>query len=232
MEQIERRTLVKGAALAVAAAGTAVVAGTAAGPALAAEAEPVTLESLAATVAQMQGELHDLKAKEAIRQKLALYARGLDRLDPDIAKAAFAEDSYVDYGTSPDYGEVFKGSGWDWCDYCAGTDQGIVDRGGFYAHEWYQGAVEVNGDKAGSEYYECAYVLSPVGDGTYSWMGSVARNCDKWECRDGDWVIVERIVTNDFGWNMMDAALSSPYGGAFDKTDPSYEALAYGTPVE
>ena len=60
----------------------------------------------------------------------------------------------------------------------------------------------------------------------------VARYNDKWECREGDWVIVERIVTNDFQWKIDGARLGEPYGCAFDESDPSYAALAYGMAEE
>mgnify|MGYP000361613838 CR=1 FL=1 len=35
---------------------------------------------------------------------------GIQR-DAAIGKPVYAEDSYVDFGTSPEFGEVFKGSG-------------------------------------------------------------------------------------------------------------------------
>ncbi len=237
MEEMTRRAFVGAAAIAggMAAAGasTALASGNASEKGDSgsdAQDEALSGQSLADAVRQLQAQVHDLQAKQAIRDKLALYARGLDRQDPDIAKAAFAEDSVVDYGTSPDYGEVFKGSGWDWCDYCAySTDRDAISAGGgLYDHRWYQSTITVDGDKAGSESYEGAVVMSPNGDGTYSFMDSVARNCDKWECRDGDWVIVERVVTNDLGWSFPSCYLNTPYGATMDKTDPSYEALAFG----
>ena len=45
-------------------------------------------------------------------------------------------------------------------------------------------------------------------------------------------MIVERIVTNDFQWKIDGARLGEPYGCAFDESDPSYSALAYGTAEE
>ena len=56
--------------------------------------------------------------------------------------------------------------------------------------------------KAGSETYANAPVMSPNEDGTWHVLQTVARYCDKWEYRGGEWVIVERIVTNDFGWHL------------------------------
>ena len=162
-----------------------------------------------------------------------VYPRGLDRQDTSIGLRVFAEDAYIDYGTAPDGSWDWQGTGPEWIDYCTNTiDKGITARGGYYAHEIFNICIEVNGDKAGSEYYGCAPVMTPQDDGTYTWGASVARYNDKWECREGDWVIVERIVTNDFQWKIDGARLGEPYGCAFDESDPSYAALAYGMAEE
>ena len=210
METIARRNLVKTAAV----AGAAVVAGSAAVVPLAhAAEETASVEELAQKLFAMEERLWDLEAKEAIRYKLSLYPRGLDRQDTSIGLRVFAEDAYIDYCTNT-------------------IDKGITARGGYYAHEIFNICIEVNGDKAGSEYYGCAPVMTPQDDGTYTWGASVARYNDKWECREGDWVIVERIVTNDFQWKIDGARLGEPYGCAFDESDPSYSALAYGMAEE
>lgn len=182
-----------------------------------------------AKMAKLEERVRVCEAKEAIRYKLSLYPRGLDRQDTEIGMQVFAEDAYIDYGTAPDGSWNWQGTGPEWIDYCTNTiDKGITASGGYYAHEIFNICITVNGNKAGSEYYGCAPTMTPQDDGTYRWGASVARYCDKWECRNGDWLIVERIVTNDFQWKINGAELGLPYGCAFDKTDPSYEALAYG----
>ena len=230
METIARRNLVKTAAV----AGAAVVAGSvAAAPLAHAAEETASVEELAQKLLAMEERLWDLEAKEAIRYKLSLYPRGLDRQDTSIGLRVFAEDAYIDYGTAPDGSWDWQGTGPEWIDCCTNTiDKGITARGGYYAHEIFNICIEVNGDKAGSEYYGCAPVMTPHDDGTYTWGASVARYNDKWECREGDWVIVERIVTNDFQWKIDGARLGEPYGCAFDESDPSYSALAYGMAEE
>ena len=60
---------------------------------------------------ELEDRLWVAEAKEEIRYKLCMYARGDDRQDAAIGKPVYAEDSYVDFGTSPEFGEVFKGSG-------------------------------------------------------------------------------------------------------------------------
>lgn len=227
METIARRNLVKTAALVGGVAGVAALT-----PAVAQAAEPAA-DDVAAKLAELEERLRVCEAKEAIRYKLSLYPRGLDRQDTSIGMRVFAEDAYIDYGTAPDGSWDWQGTGPEWIDYCTNTiDKGITERGGYYAHEIFNICIEVNGDKAGSEYYGCAPVMTPHDDGTYTWSASVARYNDKWECREGDWVIVERIVTNDFQWKIDGARLGEPYGCAFDESDPSYAALAYGTAEE
>ena len=187
------------------------------------------MDELMKKMQELEDRLWVAEAKEEIRYKLCMYARGDDRQDAAIGKPVYAEDSYVDFGTSPEFGEVFKGSGQEWAEYCANTiDKGITANGGYYAHQMYNFAITVNGTKAGSETYANAPVMSPNEDGTWHVLQTVARYCDKWEYRDGEWVIVERIVTNDFGWHLTSEKLQIPYGCAFDETDPSYGALAYG----
>ena len=177
----------------------------------------------------MEDRLWELEAKEEIRYKLSLYPRGLDRQDTEIGLQVFAEDAYIDYGTAPDGSWQWQGTGPDWIDYCTNViDKGITAAGGYYDHEIFQVCITVNGNKAGSEYYGTAYTMFPQGDGLYTLSSSVARYCDKWEYRDGEWLIIERIVTNDFGCTLTNASLREPYGCAFDETDPSYGALAYG----
>lgn len=226
MENIARRSLAK----AMAVAGAAAVAGTcAAAPQARADEGKSSLEDFDQRLLAMEERLWELEAKEAIRYKLSLYPRGLDRQDTEIGMKVFAEDSYIDYGTSPDGSWAWQGTGPEWIDYCTNTiDKGITANGGHYAHEIFQVCIEVNGDKAGSEYYGTAWTMTPQGDGLYRLGSSVARYCDKWEYRDGEWLIVERIVTNDFGWSHADVPLREPYGIAFDESDPSYGALAYG----
>lgn len=223
MEQLERRSFIKNAAV----AGTAAVAGMAA-LAPSARADDAAGTDLAAKVAELEERLWVCEAKEAIRYKLCMYCRGDDRQDESEGLKAFAEDSYVDYGTSPDTGVIFQGSGPDWVRHCIEGDRSITANGGFYAHVINNICITVNGNKAGSETYVTAPVMSDNGDGTYGLMQSVARYCDKWEYIDGEWLIVERHTTNDFGYYWTSSGLYTPYDCTFDESDPSYEALAYG----
>lgn len=104
-----------------------------------------------------------------------------------------------------------RARGQEWAEYCANTiDKGITANGGYYAHQMYNIAITVNGTKAGSETYANAPVMSPNEDGTWHVLQTVPATANKWEYRGGEWVIVERIVTNDFGWHLTSEKLQIP----------------------
>lgn len=224
--RISRKQLLAGSALSAVALAT---------PALSASADIADDSSVDIRVEldTILDRLWVLEAKERIRYKLALYPRGLDRQDTSIGHQVFTDDSYIDYGTAPDGSWQWQGSGPEWIEYCTNTiDKGITASGGYYDHEIFQVCITVNGSKAGSEYYGTAYTMNASDGGSWTLSSSVARYCDKWEYRDDDWYIVERIVTNDFGWSIPGVSLREPYGCAFDASDPSYAALAWGEGAE
>ena len=187
------------------------------------------LTEIRSEIQRLRDQLWIATSRDEIRQKLNLYPRSLDRQDIEIGMKVFAKDSYIDYGTAPDGSWTWQGTGPEWVEYCINTiDKGITATGGYYAHLIFNITINVNGDQAGSEIYGTAPVITQMEDKTYTWSMSVARYCDKWEYRDGEWLIIERVVTNDFGWSLTNSSLRNPYGCSFDSDDPSYESLAYG----
>lgn len=186
----------------------------------------------------MLRRIRDLKAERAIRFKLASYARALDRLDTELAATLFAPDSYVDYGTNPITGQViYKGSGAGLMKWLHEVDSSIYNLGGQFQHVACQSFILINGKVAASETYGYAWLALPASAGQSSPRGvlgvvpgqvqlSFARYLDRWECRDGDWLIVRRVVTSDGGFAVAPGGPLYPrYNFATDKTDPSYEIL-------
>ena len=47
---------------------------------------------------ELTEELENTIAELAIRRKLMIYARGIDRLDPDLVRSAFHPDAVLVYG--------------------------------------------------------------------------------------------------------------------------------------
>ena len=101
--EMDRRTVVlKGAAVAAGALCGASALGLAGcSTPMADTGEQTSMDELMKKMQELEDRLWVAEAKEEIRYKLCMYARGDDRQDAAIGKPVYAEDSYVDFGTSP-----------------------------------------------------------------------------------------------------------------------------------
>jgi len=156
-----------------------------------------------------------LEAKDAIKEKLYSYCRSVDRMDTELGYTVFAEDSYVDYG------DTFDGPGRDAIDLI------IMQHGytKYTSHQISNVIVKVDGDRAVSEAYCTACIEKDDEEGHGSYTARVRYN-DKWECRDGDWVIVNRIVSGDISFFAgIEKGLEQFNTSRGDKSDPSYECI-------
>ena len=127
--------------------------------------------------------IEQLEAVEAIRQKLHLYCRGIDRRDTALLQTIFWEGSSVDFG-------VFKGDGMDFASNIAG----MLDAGGIVRTHHLVGniTITVNGSTAHSESYLQAFHHLKKGDGKlFDWLVG-GRYQDRFERRNGDWRIASR----------------------------------------
>ena len=130
--------------------------------------------------------LHD---RQAIRDCLMRYARGVDRFDRDLVLSAYHPDAVDDHGK-------FLGSPaefWDWA-----FNQHTR------AHQSHQHYVanhtcELQGDVAHAETYYLFVSMNRSGP-AMSMTGG--RYIDRFERRDGEWRIAYRICTRD--WAMME----------------------------
>lgn len=160
----------------------------------------------------MSEELKTLLAKDAIRDQIYTYCRALDRIDVELGCSIFSEDSKVDYGE-------FKGSGRDFF-----TDMMDQHRGMISTHHMMTNIlIEVKGDKAVSETYMYAACKFPGKEKPFT-VQARCRDIDKWEFRDGKWVIVERIVCGDNTFIIVPNRDLPNYNGDRDnKEDPAYK---------
>jgi hypothetical protein len=151
---------------------------------------------------------------EEIRDALMRYCRGVDRLDAEIIRSVFHPDAHDDHA-----GRIFTGET---------VGQGLVDWIGeimdVTSHNITTSNIEVNGDTAGSEAYTTSMHLQTV-DGEQRMMLAVARYVDRFERRDGEWKIVDRLVVPQMtGWidmQMLDFVSTARR----DTGDPSYHVL-------
>lgn len=128
-----------------------------------------------------------LAAKDAIRKKLYAYCRSVDRLDKELGYSVFAEDGTADYGSTYN-----------------GPARGVIDlillqhsHCKYTSHQISNVTIKVDGDRAASEAYCTAAVEVAAPDGKLFLTIPRVRYNDLWACREGDWVIVKRVVSGD-----------------------------------
>ena len=129
-----------------------------------------------------------LAAMEAIRQVVARYARGVDRLDADLMKSAYWPDAIDDHG-------VYVGEAMAFCDRVVQTHA----RFDVTMHCNMNHAIEVADDglTAMGEVYNTTYLFRTGDDGVPivdQWWG---RYLDRYEQRDGDWKIAYRVCVHE-----------------------------------
>lgn len=164
-------------------------------------------------------QLAELAAKEAIRDQLHNYQRSMDRCDAELGYGCFWDDATITVG---DYFDHVSPR--DFVDSCVTGHKTIFAT----SHQINNVLVEVHGDKAGSESYALPYMLFKQEDGSFTMSLAAMRYLDKWEKRDGEWRIVERLVTNDGGCMVPNVQQVDKYESSQDTSDASYEFLAYG----
>jgi hypothetical protein len=150
----------------------------------------------------------------AIQQLLARYARGVDRLDPELIRSAYWPDAIDNHGAYVGGPAGFA----DWV--CARIPAHYAATG----HVLGQILVEVAGDEARVEsYFRAWHAPRDAAGSTYVVHG---RYLDRMARRDGEWRILERRVVRDLRENLpFTPALGQPPGpdvGAWGSADPSH----------
>ena len=155
-------------------------------------------------------DIETLLAKEAIRDQIYTYCRALDRIDNELGYSVFAEDSKVNYGpTFP------KGTGRQFIDNMLNQHRHMIST----HHMMTNILIKVDGNKAASETYMYAACTFTV--------EARCRDIDKWECRDGKWLIVERVVAGDNTMIVVPGQDLENYNTERNnKKDPSYKFFA------
>lgn len=167
----------------------------------------------------------ELFSRESIRNTLYRYARGIDRKDAEEVKRSFWPDSRVNFG-------IFQGSGHDFASLIGGwfTDGGVD----ITAHLIGNIIIVFDGDTANSEsYLHAAHrVHRPDGSTVDCFVG--ARYQDRFERRNNEWKIAERVLiydwfreypdTGDFsaGSAMGFSAANSVVGKSGPDTSPAF----------
>jgi hypothetical protein len=130
--------------------------------------------------------LRELIDKEAIREVLARYCRGVDRVHTDLAKTAYFADASEDHG-------VYRGTG-----------HGFIDRPEMKAPEKViahhclgQTMIDLQGDRAFCEtYFVCGIVWRSEGKPPF-FADLRGRYLDTVERREAEWKIAQRVALLD-----------------------------------
>jgi hypothetical protein len=150
--------------------------------------------------------------KDAIRDLVALYARGIDRHDDQILANVYHPDAHDDHGT-------YIGGIPGLIDHC-----NAVHEANWTAHQHYalNQLIEFSGETAHVETYFLIALRRK--DGVIDLVGG--RWIDRAEKRGGKWGIADRVVVLD--WNGEANKASAPMdpglfiSGSWDERDISY----------
>ncbi len=164
-----------------------------------------------------------LFAKEAIREVLHSYCRGLDRMDRPLAERVWHP------GATADYGPGFRGTGAGFLDFVWDYHAGFRGHSHRVCNETIR--VDLPGRTAVSETYVSVWLQTSPADGYVTDQFHRGRYVDRWSCRDGVWAIDHRTYVADLFREVrspVDAWAAGPATwGARDSSDPSY--LVFGT---
>lgn len=129
--------------------------------------------------------------KDEIRDVLMRYSRGIDRLDEDVLRSCYHEDSHDDHGH-------WKGNGHDFAEFIVAS---LRQRSHHTTHAVANVLIELDvddPDRARSESYGFAY-LRRTDDAGDEWIDVFAgRYIDVFERRGNVWRIASRVVVHDW----------------------------------
>jgi ketosteroid isomerase-like protein len=169
------------------------------------------------TTAYLTPTAETVADREAIRQAMARYCRGVDRLDADLIKSAYHPDAFDDHGP-------FKGLR---DDFVAWVVPFMRREYVTTSHHLTTQSIEVQGDIAYAETYAVVVQEKHAGQDVLQLVAN-SRYVDRFERRDGDWRIAHRVVVTDSArtdtvapWKGT-SPMSSMTRGTRDHDDPVY----------
>jgi len=167
-------------------------------------------------------ELERLLAREAIREVLAAYARGVDRADAALLKSCYHPDAIEEHGGN------FEGNAWEYVEAAMPR----VRRMGVMQHLLGTSFIDLQDDTAYVETYIWTFARF-TRDGADVDTFTGGRLVDRFERRNGAWKIAHRRTVFDWnrdtpsnqGWclGLFDPARAGMRLGRKDAGDPSYE---------
>ena len=166
--------------------------------------------------------LEGVIARDAIRQVLSAYARGIDRTDGALLKSCYHLDAIEEHGGN------FHGNAHDYVDQAMPRVRGM----GVMQHLLGTSYIDLKGDTAYVETYIWTFARFKS-DGADVDTFTGGRLIDRFERRGGEWKISHRRTVFDWnrdtptreGWCLgyFNPATAGMRMGRKDSQDPSYE---------
>ena len=132
--------------------------------------------------------LHELASKQAIRDCLSRYCRGLDRMDKALACSVWHDDG------SAHYIDMYEGSGHGFVDWVWQAHAGMER----HSHQISNVLIEVQNNHAVSEAYVTVVLWTKQDDnGQQQEIIGRSRYLDRWSYRNHRWAIDHRTHVLD-----------------------------------
>ena len=158
--------------------------------------------------------------ESAIRQVIATYNRGIDRLDAELLASVYHPDGIDDHGA------LFTGLGRKYAPFIVAHHKRTADA---TMHCTMNSSIDLDGDVAYVETY-FFYVERKVKDGKPTVGYAGGRYVDRFERRDGKWAIAHRVAVREWDEIRVGAEPLIPEGvftaGLRSRDDISYARKA------
>jgi hypothetical protein len=160
------------------------------------------------TISQIRDELVD---REAIRDCLARYCRGVDRFDADMLRSVYWPEAIDDHG-------IFEGT----VEEFIAWSEPQLRAAGQFVHMIGNSLIRIEGSTAKVETYFWAVLTNPGGSGRD--LLHAGRYMDQFERRGDEWRIAARLVAID--WYQEQAGTADWSQGPFGRPDMTTGRLA------
>ncbi len=148
--------------------------------------------------------IDDMLAKDAIYDLLCRYCHGIDRCDAEVLKSAYWPDATETHGT-------FDGNAWEFAVFMTDNMRANMRRSQQkIGNAWI--VIEPDGIHARGETYVTGYLDIDEPSGPVQRIVG-GRYLDRFECRDGDWRIIDRLYVMD--WNRNAPSTAEWDGGLY-----------------
>lgn len=153
-----------------------------------------------ANLDELLRRVEKIESKEAIGQVIARLCRAQDRMDIEAIAACYHPDGFDDHLS-------FKGSGREFAEWFVSGTGGVFEE---VMHFTGPAVIEVDGDVAQANTQCVAHHISRLAEGVYSalsrgWRSDCVmglRYIDRFERRDGQWLIAHRRCVFDWMYNV------------------------------